>query len=115
MRKFKNILVVAVLGVLAFGFLVAPVAVGDFGVTPSIAEAQLQVGVNDPGLAQGTDISVIIQRVLNWVLGIAGAFAVLFLVIGGFRYVVSAGNDAAIESAKSIIKSSIIGLVIIII
>jgi NADH:ubiquinone oxidoreductase subunit 6 (subunit J) len=43
----------------------------------------------------------------------AGAVAVLFLIIGGFRYVVSAGNPDQVEGAKKTILYAILGLIVI--
>jgi hypothetical protein len=43
-----------------------------------------------------------------WTVGIAGLF---MLVIGGFMYMTSAGNNANAETAKKIIADSILGIV----
>ena len=43
----------------------------------------------------------------------AGIVAVIYLIIGGFKYVTSSGNPEAIESAKGTIVNAIIGLIII--
>lgn len=60
-----------------------------------------------------TDIATIIQNVTNWVLVIAGSVAVLFLIIGGVRYIISAGNPTQAEAAKKTIIYALIGVVII--
>lgn len=47
------------------------------------------------------------------VLNIAvGAISVLFIVIGGVRYVVSNGNSSQVETAKQTITYAIVGLVV---
>ncbi|MEX1113126.1 MAG: hypothetical protein WED32_01575, partial [Patescibacteria group bacterium] len=43
----------------------------------------------------------------------AGAVAVLFLIIGGFRYVVSTGNPEQVDAARKTILYAILGLIII--
>ena len=43
---------------------------------------------------------------------IIGVMAVIMIIWGGIRYVLSAGNSAALTSAKNTIVYSIIGLVI---
>ena len=43
---------------------------------------------------------------------IIGVMAVIMIIWGGIRYVLSAGNSAAITSAKNTIFYSIIGLII---
>ena len=53
-----------------------------------------------------------IQDVLNLVIGLAGLIAVGILVYSGIMYIVSAGDEAKVESATKGITYSIIGLVI---
>ena len=53
-----------------------------------------------------------LQTILQILFAIIGALAVLFIVIGGFSYVVSNGNSQAIKKAKSTIVSAIIGLIV---
>lgn len=55
----------------------------------------------------------ILKTVLLFLLTIAFIVALIFLVIGGFRYIVSQGNEEAIESAKHTITNAIIGVVVI--
>lgn len=57
----------------------------------------------------------LIQKFGGWLLLIAGALAVVFLVIGGIRYLVSAGNSTQAEAAKKTIIYALIGLVVIVI
>ena len=62
----------------------------------------------------GTSINQLIRTVINWLLAIAFGVAVLFLIIGGFQYIVSAGNEEAAEKGKSTAVNALIGIVIII-
>ena len=64
--------------------------------------------------ASDTDLNTIIGRIIDWVLGIAGAIALLFLIIGGVRYIISAGNPTQTEGAKKTIIYALVGLVVII-
>ncbi|MBI2355934.1 MAG: hypothetical protein HYV13_01855 [Candidatus Doudnabacteria bacterium] len=84
-------------------------------VLPLVSGAQFErpnpTGTNLPG---DTKLSEFILRIINIALAIAGLVAVLFLIIGGFRYITAAGNEEAGESAKKIITNSIIGIVVII-
>jgi hypothetical protein len=50
-----------------------------------------------------------IVNILSWVVGVA---AVIMVLVGGFRYVTSAGDTNAISAAKNTILYAIIGLVI---
>ena len=56
-----------------------------------------------------------IQQVTNVLLFLLGAVAVIMLVIGGFKYVVSNGNAEQVKSAKNTIMYAIIGLVVAIV
>lgn len=60
-----------------------------------------------------TDFGAILNTIITALLFFAGAVAVLFLIIGGFRYVVSAGNAEQVEGAKKTILYAILGLIII--
>lgn len=53
----------------------------------------------------------LINMVINSVLGILATVAVLFLIIGGFQYVTSAGNPESIQRAKNTILYAILGVV----
>jgi hypothetical protein len=63
---------------------------------------------------QATSVNGLIKIVINWLLGIAFAVAVLFLIIGGFWYITSAGNEETAEKGKGTAVNAIIGIVIII-
>lgn len=69
-----------------------------------------------PGLncSAGNDVNQLIKTVINWLLGIAFGIAVLFLIIGGFWYITSAGNEETAEKGKNTAVNAIIGIVIII-
>lgn len=67
-----------------------------------------------PGPAGQTTFGDVVVIVIDVVLLIVGALAVLFLIWGGFRYITAYGNEENAESAKRIIKHSILGLIIVI-
>jgi amino acid transporter len=87
---------------------------------PVLAVAQFNPGnnsqlCNGTGLnCQTTSVNGLIKIVINWLLGIAFGIAVLFLIIGGFWYITSAGNEETAEKGKSTAINAIIGIVIII-
>ncbi len=60
-----------------------------------------------------SDIYVIIGNVIQIVLSLAGALAVIFIIVGGIYYAISAGDPGRIKRAKDIITQAITGLVII--
>ncbi len=86
---------------------------------PFMALAQFQTP--DPGgtgleggLGSETTLTGFILRVINIALALAGLIAVLFLVIGGFRYITAGGNEDSASSAKKIILNAVIGIIVII-
>lgn len=56
----------------------------------------------------------LILSVITYVQIIAGTVTALFLMIGGFLYITSAGNEEQSEKGRKILINSVIGLVVII-
>jgi hypothetical protein len=56
----------------------------------------------------------LVMGIINWILGIVVSLAILFLIIGGLMYIVSAGDEERIKKAKNIIMYAIIGLGVVI-
>lgn len=54
----------------------------------------------------------VFQTVVNVLLFIIGAIAVIMLIIGGIRYVVSGGDQSAVTGAKNTILYAIVGIVV---
>lgn len=65
---------------------------------------------NTPQTLFGDDS--IFTTVVNVLLFVIGAISVIMLIIGGIRYVVSAGNSTAVTGAKNTIMYALIGLVV---
>ncbi len=55
-----------------------------------------------------------LQIIINTVMAIAGAIAVLTVVIAGFRFVTSRGNPSETAKARNAIIFAVIGLAILI-
>lgn len=56
--------------------------------------------------------SGVFRQVTNTILYIVGIVAVIMLIIGGIRYVVSGGDSKKVTDAKNTVLYAIIGLVI---
>ena len=56
-------------------------------------------------------ILVKITRIIAYIAGIA---AIIMLIVGGIKYIFSGGDPAKVESAKSTIVDSLIGIAIIV-
>jgi hypothetical protein len=53
-----------------------------------------------------------VKTIINTLLYIIGILAVIMIIVGAFRYVVSAGNSASITAAKNTIMYAVIGLIV---
>lgn len=53
-----------------------------------------------------------IANVVNILIFVIGAVSVIFIVIGGIKYVISNGDQAQVTSAKNTIMYAIVGLVV---
>jgi hypothetical protein len=62
--------------------------------------------------ARGDSLGPMIQIVINILLYVLGAVAVVMIIIGGIRYTTSNGESSAIASAKNTILYSVVGLVV---
>ncbi|MBW4061191.1 hypothetical protein HJC99_01295 [Candidatus Saccharibacteria bacterium] len=54
----------------------------------------------------------IFQTLANTLIFLVGAIAVLFLIIGGLRYVISNGDPKSVTAAKDTILYAIVGIVV---
>jgi amino acid transporter len=106
MKFNKNLAVYAAALVLALPF-VASAAI----VTNPAAGQLSDTFLGDTGAG---GISGIITTIITIALTLAGLIAILFLIIGGFRYVTAGGNEEQAEAAKKTILNAIIGIIVII-
>lgn len=60
------------------------------------------------------DVSTVITAVINVLSLIAGTAAVIVIIVGGFRYIVSGGDSSGVAGAKNSIIYAIVGLVVVI-
>jgi hypothetical protein len=63
--------------------------------------------------AKGTDsVTKIMKSVINILLYIIGIVSVILIIVGGLKYITSAGDSNGVNSAKNTILYSVVGLVI---
>lgn len=99
---------------LAFGVSVVAPALSP---AAPVANAQIREGVN---AAQGSDQpgnlvagnGSIFKRIVDILLLIIGAVAVIMLIFGGFKYVTSGGDASGVTAAKNTILYAIVGIVV---
>src|SRR5258708_4350148 len=90
--------------------------------SPVIARAACDLNNPAGGIRQGAecavtdtqpqDLNTNIKNITNTLLLVIGIAAVIMLIIGGFRYVFSAGDPAATKGAKDTIIYAIVGIIV---
>ena len=108
----KNILIAAsivALGAVMIALTGVPVEAASCG----SAKQCIDQGLTASG-ASGTpgDLSTILTTVTNILLFLMGAVSVIMIIIGGFRYVTSQGDQTQMQSAKNTILYAVIGVVV---
>ena len=108
----KNILIAA--SILALGaVMIALTGVPVEAASCGSAKQCIDQGLTASG-ASGTpgDLSTILTTVTNILLFLMGAVSVIMIIIGGFRYVTSQGDQTQMQSAKNTILYAVIGVVV---
>lgn len=124
------------LAVLTFGLLLFPVTVGsNVSAIDSGAKTGFEQGISKSGNKLSEDceaaggkvsgakcldangnirspVSLTIQNVINLLLYIAGILAVIYILIGGIRYVLSNGDSSAATKGRNNVIYALIGLVV---
>jgi hypothetical protein len=112
MKKFLtrslSVAVIAVAVLLSANSLSAPVSALSAG-DQILGGAGQAAG---PSSASTSDITVVFTKVVNTILYVLGAIAVIMIVIGGIRYVTSGGDASGVTAAKNTILYAVIGLIV---
>lgn len=69
-------------------------------------------GVNNAQVTNAQGFSQIAAKVLNFLLSIVGVLAIIMLVIGGFMYLTSGGDERKAETGKKIATYAIIAITV---
>lgn len=111
MKKLRIIITnfIAALGIMTLVAAPAALAVDDCnGPADCIGQGTKDIGgdQNQPKLEDG------IKSIVNLMLFILGAIAVIMIIIGGIRYATSNGDPGSIKGAKDTILYAVIGLIV---
>jgi hypothetical protein len=109
-ETMKKIITTVLSLIAVVGLVAAPQVV----LAQSSPADQIQGGVNDidPEGGEGASLQDSITTIVNILLFLLGAIAVVMIVIGGIRYATSNGEQSAIASAKNTILYAVIGLIV---
>lgn len=101
-----------------FGLIALVALVGVASFVPSYAAladpaSEINKGVKQAGGGNaGGDLGDYVKLIVNMLLFLLGAVAVVMIVIGGIRYTTSNGDSSAITGAKNTILYSVVGLIV---
>lgn len=63
-------------------------------------------------MADAPPLTTFLTNVMNFLISIFGALAVLMVIVGGVMYIISAGDPQRVEMAKKTIMGAVIGVVV---
>lgn len=114
MKQISKAKVLTAVMCLAMVFTVAsPVSL------PVYADAKDEVkkgaDMTNSGGSAKQDLPDVITTIINVMLFIAGALAVIMIIYGGIRYITAHGDEKQVKVAKDTIVYSVVGLIIAII
>lgn len=114
MKKIRTLMMTLamVLGVATVSLVPAATYAACPGGSPA---EQIQCGSNEVGgnnAGNQRNLTDIVKTVINVLLFVIGAVAVIMIIIGAFRYVISGGDSSSVAAAKNTILYAVIGLVI---
>ena len=107
-----------------FSFLLAVAIFAQFLIfNPATVVAESSLWSGQEGLGQETEIKntfggetdpqMIAARIIKNLLGFLGIIFLGLLIWGGWKYMLSRGNEEEVENAMKIIKNAVIGLFIV--
>lgn len=79
----------------------------------SLISESLQTSITETTGLGTTGPTSVATGIVTWLLGILAIIAVILIIIAGFMWMTSGGNEEKITTAKNMLRSAIIGLVII--
>ncbi|MDQ3123971.1 MAG: pilin [bacterium] len=117
LQKIKQLITVAAFGLLVLAPLAVPATAGAQDINKNLRcganfDASLR-GCNPDVDDSAGNVDDLITDIVNIISLLVGVVAVIMIIIGGFRYITSGGNDSSVAGAKNTILYAIIGLVIV--
>lgn len=108
-----------IINYLRAGLASASIIVSMFAVAvvPQVALAQgpadvIKTGVDGAGGADAKPLKEYIKQIVNTLLFVLGAIAVIVIVVGGIKYTTSDGDPGKIKGAKDTILYAVVGIIV---
>lgn len=120
MQKIKHALIVIAASMGLFTALSPQLAAAPNCANPATPQEAVQCGscgaagqsACEPQAATKS-INDTIKSIVNVLSAVIGVIAVIVIILAGFRYITSAGNEQSIAAAKKTLLYAIVGLVIV--
>jgi cytochrome bd-type quinol oxidase subunit 2 len=85
--------------------------------TPSVASAGCTATVQGGAdCARGTlsnnPLTSTLSNIINVMIFVTGIIAVIFIIVGGLRYITSQGDEKGVQSSKNTILYAVVGLIV---
>ena len=77
------------------------------------ARKRLQNAAGSSGIGTGAEPGEIVGSIINAAVSILGVIAVILIVYAGGMWLTAAGNDEKVNTAKKIIRTTVIGILIV--
>ncbi len=115
MKKIKNVIILCGF-LLTFCFTLVPLVPTTAGAVNVFSDACAD-GSTDAICADttGKGLNTTIKTIINILLYILGAVAVIVIIIAGIMYIISVGDPNAVNKAKNTLLYAVIGLIVAII
>lgn len=109
------LMITALVSILAPTFVATSVFAADTAAKDAICQGIGYAGGSTDCSESKDGISVqgLVKKIIDILSLLVGIVAVIMIIIGGFKYIISSGDSANISSAKNTILYAIIGLVIV--
>lgn len=67
----------------------------------------------DPATITIGTLGPAINQIIGWMIGFAGALAVIYLIWGGLQYLTAGADEGQVEKAKGTMTWALIGLLVV--
>jgi len=81
--------------------------------TSPLEQTGLNAAAQASGLSTNVSVYVLIGNLVRYSLGLVGAFFFILIIIGGWQWMTSGGNEEAVKKAKQRLITATIGLAIV--
>ncbi len=106
-RTFFGLILGSLVGISLLGLKLA--------VMPNLAMAQGAIELTDSTItSSNSDVEATIGSLIQIALGFLGVISVVIILMGGFKWMVSSGNNDNIKEAQTLIFGGVVGLAVIV-